>query len=73
VEGDSLQCERSRKDADGSEGQEDIPRSGAEDLALNLAERNCLSHFPANYGVIIVAKCSEVFIDLVERWNSINH
>lgn len=41
----------------------DIPRSGAEDLALNLAERNCL--FPANYRVIVIKKCLE---GLVERW-----
>lgn len=57
MEGDSLfSASTHGKDADRSERQEDIPRSGAGDLALNLAERNCLLHFPANYGVIIVAK-----------------
>ena len=49
MEGDSLfSASTHGKDADRSERQEDIPRLVAEDLALNLAERNCLSHFPAN-------------------------
>ena len=55
MEGDSLfSASTHGKDVDRSERQEDIPR--LEDLALNLAERNCLSHFPANYGVIIATK-----------------